>query len=238
MAPAVILRAAVVLTGRFPALAGTDLRVDAGQVVVVEGPNGAGKTTLLRVCAGLLAVTSGSAEVLGFDLLRHRTAVRSKVGMLGHAPFLYDDLTTIENIRFAVRAAGGDTSGVDGAMERVGLTGRTRRTTAGRLSTGQRRRAALAVLVARRPALWLLDEPHAALDVDARRVLDEVIIEAAQGGAAVVLASHELDAVLPLADRVVSMAGGRVLSERRGGRVPGSVGPVPVSTVNRGAHVA
>src|SRR5580693_4356260 len=102
MAPAVILRAAVVLTGRFPALAGTDLRVDAGEVAVVEGPNGAGKTTLLRVCAGLLPVTSGAAHVLGCDLVRDRTAVRAKVGMLGHAPFLYDDLTTLENVRFAV----------------------------------------------------------------------------------------------------------------------------------------
>jgi heme ABC exporter ATP-binding subunit CcmA len=239
MAPAVILRAAVVLTGRFPALAGTDLSVDAGEVVVVEGPNGAGKTTLLRACAGLLAVTSGEAVVLGCDLRRHRSAVRSQVGLLGHAPFLYDDLTATENVRFAVRAGGADASRVDDALERVGLSARSRRTAAGKLSTGQRRRAALAVLVARRPALWLLDEPHAALDADARGVLDGVIIEAADAGAAVVLVSHELDAVVPLADRVVSLVGGRVLAERRGDRHgrAGRVATVPIALTG-GVHVA
>ncbi|MBA2495668.1 MAG: ATP-binding cassette domain-containing protein, partial [Acidimicrobiia bacterium] len=68
MEPAVDLRAAVTLLGRFPALAGVDLRVDAGEVVLLRGPNGAGKTTLLRTCAGLLAASSGWAHVLGHDL--------------------------------------------------------------------------------------------------------------------------------------------------------------------------
>ncbi len=78
MAPAVHLRSAVALAGRFPALSGVDLSVDAGEVVVVVGPNGAGKTSLLRTCAGLLAVTSGEAWVLGHDLRDDRTAVRRR----------------------------------------------------------------------------------------------------------------------------------------------------------------
>ena len=77
MAPAVHLRAAVALAGRFPALSGVDLTVAPGEVVVVLGPNGAGKTSLLRTCAGLMAVTSGEAVVLGCDLRRgpHRGPV-------------------------------------------------------------------------------------------------------------------------------------------------------------------
>src|SRR5919199_4091733 len=78
-------RAAVSLLGRFPALAGVDLDVAAGEIVLLQGPNGAGKTTLLRACAGLVAVTSGEAEVLGSDLRRDRRAVRRRVGLLGHA---------------------------------------------------------------------------------------------------------------------------------------------------------
>jgi ABC-type multidrug transport system ATPase subunit len=107
MAPAVLLRAAVALAGRFPALAGVDLDVAPGEVVVLEGPNGAGKTSVLRACAGLLAVSSGEAVVLGHDLRRDRVRVRALVGLLGHEPVLYDDLTVAENVRFAVRAGAG-----------------------------------------------------------------------------------------------------------------------------------
>src|SRR5580704_18289442 len=123
MAAAVVLRAAVALTGRFPALAGIDLTVAPGEVLVLEGPNGAGKTSLLRACAGLLPVTGGEAVVLGHDLRRRPLAVRRQVGMLGHAAALYDELSVIENVRFAVRAAGSKTNGIDPALERLGLSG-------------------------------------------------------------------------------------------------------------------
>src|ERR1700684_937195 len=146
MASAVFLRAAVALTGRFPALAGIDLTVAPGEILVLEGPNGAGKTSLLRACAGLLPVTGGEAVVLGHDLRRNPSGVRRHVGMLGHAAALYDELSVVENVRFAVRAAGVSTDGIDGALERLGLVGRLRRTATGRLSAGQRRRVALAVL--------------------------------------------------------------------------------------------
>ena len=211
MPPVVHLRNAVALTGRFPALAGVDLAVEPGTVVVLEGANGAGKTSLLRVCAGLLPVTSGSVTVLGCDLRSDRAAVRRRVGMLGHAAALYDDLTVVENVRFAVRAAGGDPHGVDAVLERLGLAGRLRRTAVGRLSAGQRRRVDLAALVARRPELWLLDEPHASLDVAGRELVDTVVRDAAAAGATVLVASHELQTVVPLADQVVTLAGGRVV---------------------------
>jgi heme ABC exporter ATP-binding subunit CcmA len=195
-------------------LAGIDLTVAPAEVVVLEGPNGAGKTSLLRACAGLLPVTSGEVVVLGHDLRRNASAVRRHVGMLGHAAALYDELTVVENIRFAVRAAGVGLDGVDAALDRMGLVGRLRRTSVGRLSAGQRRRVALAVLVARRPALWLLDEPHASLDATARGLLGDVVTEAVAGGATVLLASHEPEESLPLADRAVTLAGGRIVHER------------------------
>ncbi len=214
MASAVFLRAAVALTGRFPVLAGIDLTVAPGEIVVLEGPNGAGKTSVLRACAGLLPVTGGEAVVLGHDLRHHPAAVRRQVGMLGHAAALYDDLTVVENVRFAVRAAGASVSNIDAILERLELGGRLRRTTVGRLSAGQRRRLALAVLVARSPALWLLDEPHAALDAEARTLLGDVVTEAVADGATVLLASHEPEASLPLADRAVVLAGGRIVDQR------------------------
>jgi heme ABC exporter ATP-binding subunit CcmA len=218
MAPVVLFRAAVALAGRFPALAGVDLSLDEGEVVVVMGPNGAGKTSLLRACAGLLPVTSGQASVLGVDLTADNTAVRPFVGLLGHAAPLYDELTAAENVRFAVRALGLPVKNADHALERLGLTGRLRSTPAGRLSAGQRRRLALAALLARSPALWLLDEPHAGLDAGSRALLGELIGEAVTSGASVLLSSHEPQLSVPLADRVVSMGGGRVTGEEPGGR--------------------
>ena len=100
------LRGVVALLGRFPALTGLDLTVAAGETVLVQGPNGAGKSTLLRLCAGLVVPTRGEARVLGFDLAVERHAVRRRVGLLGHATGLYDDLTVAENVVFWARAAG------------------------------------------------------------------------------------------------------------------------------------
>ena len=203
MAPAIRLRSAVALLGRFPALAGVDLDVRPGETVLVQGPNGAGKTSLLRACAGLLPVVEGEATVLGHDLRRDRRSVRRRVGFLWP---LYDDLTVDDNVRFAVRASAGDLDRVDPALDRLGLSGRLRGVVVSRLSTGQRRRAALAAVVARDPELWLLDEPHAGLDLAARAVLDAVLADAAARGNTVVVASHD-DAP---ADRVVHLAGGVV----------------------------
>jgi ABC-type multidrug transport system ATPase subunit len=206
------LRAAVALIGPFPALAGADLSVDRGEVVLLQGPNGAGKTTVLRVCAGLVPVVSGEVVVLGHDLVADRRAVRRHVGLLPQVGGLYDDLTVTDNVRFAVRATGGDLRAVGPALERLGMAGRLASTAVARLSTGQRRRAALAVFVARSPALWLLDEPHAGLDAEGRDLLDGLIAEAVGVGATVVLASHELERATAIAHRTVTVSGGRVVA--------------------------
>ncbi len=212
MAPAVRLREAVALAGRFPLLAGVTLDVGEGEIVHVRGPNGAGKTSLLRLCCGLLRVRSGEAAVLGQDLVADNRAVRREVALLGHSAYLYEELTAPENLRFALRAAGADPARAPAALERLGIIGRLAGLPVGQLSAGQRRRAALAVLVARRPRLWLLDEPHAGLDPEGRALLDTLVTEAREGGATILLSSHEHDRATALADRVVEMAGGRVTS--------------------------
>ena len=210
---AVHLRAAVSLLGRFPALAGVDLDVARGEVVLIQGPNGAGKTTLLRALAGLVAFVDGEASVLGYDLRRDRRSVRRHVSLLGHATGLYDDLTVADNLRFVARATRtpGPAS-VEDALERVGLAGRLASVPVTRLSAGQRRRVSVASLLLRPAELWLLDEPHAGLDADGRARLDRLITDASSAGTTVLLASHELERVRPLATRVVTMAGGQVTS--------------------------
>src|SRR3954454_20118640 len=138
MEPVVRLHAAVSLLGRFPALAGVDLDVQRGEIVLVQGPNGAGKSPLLRTCAGLLPIASGEATVLGHDLrdARHRKALRRRVGLLGHATFLYEDLTVADNVRFWAKAAGATGAEAEGAMAALGLTGRLADVVVARLSAG------------------------------------------------------------------------------------------------------
>jgi len=208
--PVVHLRGAVALLGRFPALAGIDLDIDARRIVLLRGANGAGKTTLLRTLAGLVPVSGGEAVVLGVDLVSDPRPVRHRVGLLGHATGLYDELTVGDNVRFWARAAGADPADVEVALGRLGLDGRLRSVAVGRLSAGQRRRTSLACLIARRPELWLLDEPHAGLDQEGRDLVDALVREAVAAGATVVLSSHELDRSLQLADSVITIAGGTV----------------------------
>lgn len=208
------LKAVVALLGRFPALAGVDLNIDAGEVVLIQGPNGAGKSTLLRLCAGLLRLESGSAEVLGLDLATSRAAVRRRVGLLGHDTALYDELTVAENLEFWAAASRVDRAAVAPALDRLGVSPRLHDVAVSRLSAGQRRRVALAGVVVRRPELWLLDEPHAGLDQSGRDLVDDLVVDAAAAGATVLLASHELDRTVDLASRTVVVAGGMVVADQ------------------------
>ncbi len=105
---------------------------------------------------------------------------------------------------------GASASEIDAALARLGLAGRLAGTAVGRLSAGQRRRTALAALVARRPELWLLDEPHAGLDAEGRDLIDELLRTAAAAGATVVVASHERERAAGLAQRAVAVDGGLV----------------------------
>lgn len=217
MEHAVEVEQAVVVLDRFPALAQLDLTLPTGSVSLVQGPNGAGKTTLLRLLAGLVPLTAGSARVLGLDVATQRRQIRAAVGLMAPSSMLYEDLTIAENLRFWSEVSGNDrnvdaaTRGatLDAVLDRLAITPVADQLVS-TLSTGQRRRAALAAVAMRRPRLWLLDEPHAGLDQAGRAVVDQLILDAVGAGATVIVASHELDRVRPIATHVITVAGGGV----------------------------
>lgn len=194
----------------FPVLTGADLSVQRGELILVSGANGAGKTSLLRLIAGLLPVTTGQAVVLGHDLASDPKAHRRQVAFVAHETFCYEELTIRRNLALHARMSGATTRDIDRVLSLLGLTDLASVVHV-RLSTGQRRRCALAVGLLRAVDLLLLDEPHSGLDPDARDTIDRVVREVQRGGVTVIFASHELDRARNLADREVVMVGGSVL---------------------------
>jgi heme exporter protein A len=196
--------------GEREALSGVSLSLQQGSTLVVFGPNGAGKTTLLRVLAALLRPHAGSVRVLGSALPREAWAVRGRLGLLGHEPLLYRQLTARENLRYHARLHGVDDERVEELLELVAMDGRSReplRT----LSRGMVQRVAIARAVLHEPELLLLDEPHANLDPAAVELVAPLI------GAGTdparprtrVICSHDPSGGLAEADLVLGLRAGR-----------------------------
>ena len=161
--PAVALAGLSRAYGQRVALAGVTLELPRGRTLAVFGANGAGKTTLLRVLATLLRPHAGEVRVLGRPLPQEGWAVRGRVGLLGHEPLLYRDLTARENLAYHAALHGAPRSRVEALLERVGL-GRRADDPVRTLSRGMTQRVAICRAVLHEPELLLLDEPLADLD--------------------------------------------------------------------------
>jgi heme exporter protein A len=197
--------------GLRPVLRGISFRVTRGQIVSLLGPNGSGKTTLLRLLAGLSRPTAGSLTIGGWSLPKETAYVRAQLGLVGHQPLLYDDLTAEENLRFFARLYNLDRPAerVAAALERVGLTRRSRdllRT----FSRGMQQRLGIARATLHEPAILLLDEPHTGLDVDGVAMLDGILREWKAAGRTVILASHDLEHAAAFSDHVLIIGQGKI----------------------------
>jgi heme ABC exporter ATP-binding subunit CcmA len=189
-----------------------DLVVRAGEAVGLLGPNGAGKTTLLKVLATVARPTNGRARVGGHDCARAPERVRHLVGLIAHGAHVYEDLTAIENLIFWTRFAGRrpDTDGLRAVLAEVELDdcadARVRT-----FSAGMKRRLSLARLLLDHPRVLLLDEPFSSLDQRARKWLDEYLRSFTASGGAILMATHAFGRELEVVDRLVILAGGRVV---------------------------
>lgn len=166
---------------------GLSFRLSAGGALRLRGPNGSGKSSLLRLAAGLARPSAGLIAWNGGDVAADRSGHRARLAYVGHADAVKPALTAAENLAFwAGLRGGGD---VQDALHRLGLGGHAH--VAGRfLSSGERRRLALALLAACRAALWLLDEPAVGLDSASVAVLEAMIAEHRRGGGMVALSTH------------------------------------------------
>jgi heme exporter protein A len=189
--------------GERAALVGVTLTVEAGQTLVVFGPNGAGKSTLLRVLATLLRPTAGTAKVFGCEIPREAWKVRGRVGLLGHEPLLYRELSARENLRYHARLHQVPTARIDELLDAVGLARRADDPVS-TYSRGMVQRAALARAVLHEPDLLLLDEPRANLDPAAAQALEPLL-----AGRTRVITSHDPTGGLAEADIALGLRAGR-----------------------------
>jgi heme ABC exporter ATP-binding subunit CcmA len=204
--------------GRRKALSQVNFTCEAGEIIGLLGPNGAGKSTLLNILATLLQPSLGRIEYGDRTAHQGGSALRARIGMLGHDLFLYPELTARENLTFFADLYGlSDVpAAVARALDQSGLATRADDAVAG-FSRGMRQRVALERALLHDPRLVLLDEPFTGLDQASTRALVDRLRERQRAGCLVVLATHDLDVADGLIDRAVYLRNGRMIGADGGG---------------------
>jgi heme exporter protein A len=192
--------------GERTVLRDVSLQLGAGQTLAVLGRNGAGKSTLLRILATLLRPHGGSVKLFGEPLPRQGWAVRGRLGLLGHDPLLYRDLTGRENLLYHARLHRVVPERIDQVLGAVGMLERADDPVRS-LSRGMVQRLTVARAVLHGPELLLLDEPRSNLDPAAGELVEPLI--GRSSGITRVLTSHDPQAALAEADLVLALSGGR-----------------------------
>lgn len=195
--------------GRHRVLRGIDLDIPAGARVALFGPNGAGKTTLLRILATLARPSAGKVRVAGVEITANPEGIRQHLGMVSHAPLLYDDLSAAENLAFYARLYGmtNPEPRIQELLERVGLWHR-RKDLVRTFSRGMVQRMAIARALLHNPAILLLDEPDTGLDPQAAEMMTDLLRDLGGSAATILMTTHHLERGLELADRILILSGG------------------------------
>ncbi len=198
--------------GNHSALRGVDLEVRRGESVVIFGPNGAGKTTLIKVLATIMNPSSGKVLIDGLNLKNHAEEIRRRIGVVSHQTFLYSSLTAYENLKFYSRMYD-----VPRAEERireaVAMVEMTSRLNdrVGILSRGMQQRLSIARSLLHKPSIMLLDEPETGLDQQASSILWKVLQPEGGEKHTIILATHNLERGLELADRLLILDKGKIV---------------------------
>jgi ABC-2 type transport system ATP-binding protein len=204
--------------GKFTALDSVNLDVKEGEIFGLLGPNGAGKTTTMRILSCLIKPTSGTAFVLGMNVLdKEKTIeIRKRVGLLTENPNIYERLSAEQNLKFFALAYGLSESLAEERIEEI-LRGfdllDRRKDKAGTFSKGMKQKLAIARALIHKPSLLLLDEPTSAVDAESAKSIRELIVETAQKYKHTVgLSTHNLDDASRLCDRIAILNRGRILA--------------------------
>ncbi len=199
--------------GSLPVLRGLDFAVARGECILLLGPNGSGKSTLLRLLSGLSKPTSGVIRIGGWEMPGEAMAVRGQIGLVAHQPLLYGNLTARENLEFYGKLYGMATEArgrsIADLLRRVGLRKRAD-SLARHFSRGMQQRLSIARALLHQPQVLLLDEPYTGLDQAAGKLLDELLLEAEGDRRTIIMSTHQLERIPPMAGRALILARGRI----------------------------
>ncbi|MDH7486820.1 MAG: ABC transporter ATP-binding protein [Anaerolineae bacterium] len=197
------------------AVDGIEFAVREGEVFGFLGPNGAGKTTTVRMLTGLTRPTSGSACVLGFDLMTDATRIKKRIGVVPEMSNLYDELSALDNLVFSMQLYGVPRcerrARAEELLARFRLSEK-RDTPFAKLSRGMKRALTIAAALAHRPLLLFLDEPTTGLDVVSARNLRQMIADLRDEGVTVFLTTHYLEEAERLCDRIAIIVRGHIVA--------------------------
>lgn len=175
------------------------------------GPNGAGKTTTVNVLTGQLKPESGTAHLLGFDVLTQLEQVHRRIGVSFEATNVYEEMSAAENLNLFARLFGVKDFDANALLARVGLSGREKERV-GNYSKGMKQRLMVARAIVSEPQLLFLDEPTSGLDPASAEAIRAVILEERERGATVFLTTHDMMEADKLADRVAFMNQGKIVA--------------------------
>jgi ABC-2 type transport system ATP-binding protein len=213
--------------GKTRAVDGIDLAVRTGGVYGFLGPNGAGKTTVIRILATLLRPDSGTARVLGYDVVHESEMVRSRVSLTGQFASVDEDLTGVENLVLLSRLLGYSwTQARERASELLdafGLADAARRQVK-TYSGGMKRRIDIAASIIVTPELLFLDEPTSGLDPRSRNQVWDIVRALVAAGTTVLLTTQHLDEADQLADRIAVIDYGKIIAEGTSGELKAALG--------------
>ena len=198
--------------GLKPVLRKIDLTLHSRERLALLGANGAGKTTLLRLLACLTQPSSGSIELSGLESRRDAQEMRQLVGLVAHDPFLYEELTALENLLFFGRLYGIANTRKRAAelLSRVGLE-RREQERAGAFSRGMLQRLAWARALLHSPRLLLLDEPETGLDQEGHALMESLLAEHISSGGSIIFTTHQLERAIGSSDQLVILHAGRIV---------------------------
>ncbi len=221
--PALVSRGLTRRFGDFTAVDGIDLELGRGEIFGFLGPNGAGKTTTIRILCGILAPTTGSATVLGYDVARDPEAVKRRIGYVSQQFGLYGDLSVDENVRFYADIYGAtDRDYREHLLEHYGFADKRRRL-AGALSGGFKQRLALVCALTHKPKLVFLDEPTAGVDPVTRKELWDLFYSLTGDGTTLFVTTHYMEEA-ERCDRVAFIFRGRLVLNDAPDRVKAHLG--------------
>ncbi len=201
--------------GHIDALNGINLKVPVGAFLTIFGPNGAGKTTLIKILSTLIKPSAGKAFINGNDISKSGDAIRSKIGLISHNTFSYNDLTPYENLKFYGKLHGLSNleTRIEELLDEVDLSKR-RRDPVRTFSRGMQQRLAIARAMLNNPSIVFLDEPYTGLDQHATKILTGILKKLHTAQNTIIMTTHNLKRGLEVSDQVIIMAFGKIVFQK------------------------